>query len=195
MKSSFLLLAMVLMVGFGYGVQPLRKPFIQIKVDGKSSKSGDVLTVKPGQKLLIGAEMEGGRRDFCKFPDTYADISGKVQILSRGKDGITYEVDGKNAEWKLLNQDTHFAADDYLQIITTLNQPTAEITVSNKRFSQSYLKITVNANWQFSQDGLIIKEENTAEGTLYFKVAGESDVWFSTQNIQATGIKNELVQD
>jgi hypothetical protein len=195
MKSFFLILAMVLMVGFGYGVQPLRKPFIQIRVDGKATKNGEVLTVKPGQKFLIGVEMEGGRRDFCKFPDTYADIAGKVQILSRGKDGITYEVDGKNAQWKLLNEDIRFEADEFLQVKTTTNQSTAEVNVSNSKFSQSYLKITIKADWQFSQDGLVMKEENIAEGTLYFKVAGESDVWFSTQNIQAAGIKNELVQD
>ena len=193
MKHFFLLLAMIIIAGFGYGVQPLRKPFIQIRVDGKSSKSGDVLTVKPGQKLLISVEMEGGRRDFCKFPEIYADIAGTSQIVARGKDGITYQKNGTNSEWKLLDEETSFSADDFLEVKKTDIQSTSEITVSEKKFTQSYLKIKVNTQWQFSQDGQIKNEENTAEGTLYFVVAGESNVWFSSQNIQATGIKNDSV--
>lgn len=195
MKRIFLLqVIMVLMVGFGYGVQPLRKPFLQITVDGKPSKSGDILTVKPGQKFLIKVDLEGGRRDFCKFPDTYADIAGTAQILSRGKDGISYQINGQNAVWKLLNEDFRFAADEFLQINTKDNQ-SAEITVSSLHFSQSYLKITGKTSWQFSQGGQTIGEENTAEGTLYFKVEGETDVWFASKNIQATGIANELVKE
>ena len=90
MKSLLLLMVMmVFMVGFGYSAEPLRKPFIQVKIDGKPSKTGEILTVKPGQKLMVDVEMEGGRRDYCKFPDIYADITGAAQILSRGKDGIT----------------------------------------------------------------------------------------------------------
>lgn len=194
MKGFFLILVMVLMSGFGYGVQPLRKPFIQINVDGKPSKSGDILTVKLGQKLLIGVEMEGGRRDYCKFPDTYADIAGTAQILSRGDNGITYQINGEKAEWKLIKEESQFASDKYLQIKTTSNQSNAEITVSNEKFTQTFLKITIKARWQFTQNGKTSQEENIADETIYFKVAGESDVWFSSQNIQATGIKNELVQ-
>jgi len=195
MKSLFLILAMVLMSGFGYGVQPLRKPFIQIKIDGKPSKSGDILTVKPGQKLIIGVEMEGGRRDYCKFPDTYADITGIAQILSRGENGIIYQINGEKAEWKLIKEEVQFAADKYLQVKTNTNQSNAEITVSNDKFSQTFLKITINASWQFTQGDKTTKEVNTALETVYFKVAGESDIWFSTQNIQASGINNELVQE
>jgi len=196
MKSLLLILVMmVFMVGFGYSAQPLRKPFIQVKVDGKPSKTGEVLSAKPGQKFLVDVEMEGGRRDYCKFPDIYADITGTGQILSRGKDGITYQVDGKKSEWKLIKEEFRFAADEFLQVKSTDVQSTAEITVSNLKFSQSYLKITIKASWQFSQNEHIKTEENTAETTLYFKIAGESDVWYSSQNIQATGIKNELVHE
>ncbi|HCY42800.1 MAG TPA: hypothetical protein DHV48_15870 [Prolixibacteraceae bacterium] len=195
MKRIFLLqVIMVLMVVIGYGVQPLRKPFLQITVDGKPSKSGDILTVKPGQKFLIKVDIEGGRRDFCKFPDTYADIAGTAQILTRGKDGISYQINGQNAVWKLLNEDIRFAADEFLQIKSTASQ-SAEITVSSLHFSQSYLKITGKTSWQFSQGGQLISEENTAEGTLYFKVEGESDVWFTSKNIEATGIANEQVKE
>lgn len=193
MKSLFLILIMVLMTGFGYGVQPLRKPFIQISVDGKPSKSGDILTVKPGQKLLIEVEMEGGRRDYCKFPDIYADIAGTAQIFSRGKNGITYQINGEKAEWKAIKEETHFSADEFLQIKTNNNQQTAEITVSNNKFTQTFLKINYKISWQFTQQGKSTLEENTAEETVYFKVAGGSDTWFSSQNIQATGIKNEQI--
>ena len=195
MKSFFLILVMVLMSGFGYGTQPLRKPFIQIRIDGKPSKSGDILTVKPGQKLLIVAEMEGGRRDYCKFPDIYADIAGTAQIQSRGENGITYQINGEKAEWKLIKEEPKFIGDKYLSVKNINNKSTAEVIVSNDKFSQTFLKIVINASWQFSLNGKITQEENIAQETIYFKVAGASDVWFSSQNIQATGIKNELAQE
>ncbi len=195
MKRLFLILVMVIVSGFGYGVQPLRKPAIQIKVDGKPCRRGDVLTVKPGQKILIGVEMEGGRRDYCKFPDTYADIAGTAQILARGDNGITYQLNGDKAEWKLIKEEVLFTPDKYLQVKTTTNPSTAEITVSNEKFSQTFLKISSKASWQFTQGEKTTLEQNTAEETIYIKVAGVSDIWFSTQNIQASGIKNELVQE
>jgi hypothetical protein len=194
MKSLFLILVMVLLAGFGYGVQPLRKPFIQFSIDGKPSKSGDILIVKPGQKFLIQAELEGGRRDYCKFPDTYADITGIAQILSRGENGLTYQLDGEKAEWKVIKEESHFTSDEFLQIKTPNNQSTTEITVSKNKFTQTFLNINFKILWQFTQKGKTTQEENTAEETVYFKVAGESDVWFSTQNIQASGIQNQLIE-
>ena len=195
MKNIFLILLMVFMIGTGYAVHPARKPFIQIKIDGKSYKNGDILTVTPGQKLIIGVELEGGRRDYCNFPETYADITSTAQILSRGKDGLTYLLNGENAEWKLLNEETHFTADEFVQVKSRDNQSTAEITVTNAKFSQYSVRFTMKANWQFNQNGQTSQEENLAEGTIYFQVAGTSNVWFSSQNIQASGIKNDLVQE
>ena len=195
MKSLLLILVMVLVTTMGFGVQPLRKPFTQIRVDGKPSKSGDILTVKPGQKLLIEVELEGGRRDFCKFPDIYADIAGTAQILSRGEKGIVYQLDGEKAEWKLTSEQTLFEGDEFVQIKNLANPLNAEVLVSDKKFSQCYVKITAKTSWQFTQNGKTKKEENVAEQTLYFKVAGESDVWFSTRNVQAKGIRNDKVQE
>jgi len=195
MKSLFLKLVMVLMVGVVYAGQPARKPFIQINIDGKSFKNGDILAVKPGQKLLMGVEFEGGRRDFCKFPDTYSDIAGTAQILSRGDNGLTYELNGTKAEWKLLKETFQFLPDDFIKANATANQSSTELIVSNVKFSQSVVKVNVKAVWQFSQSGQTKLEENTAEGTVYFKIAGASDVWYSSQNIQAGGIQNDIVQE
>lgn len=195
MKSLVLVLVtMVLWVGVGYGVQPVRKPFLQLTLDGKTAKNGDIITVKPGQKLVINVEMEGGRRDFCKFPDTYADIAGTAQILQRGKDGITYELNGQNAVWKLLSEDISFVADNFMQVKSSPNQPTAELLVSNLKFDQTQLKITVRAVWQYSHKDQVTREENTSEAMIYFKAEGASDVWFASKNIQATGIANEQIK-
>lgn len=195
MKNIFLILLMVFMIGTGYAIHPARKPFIQIKIDGKSYKNGDILTVTPGQKLIIGVELEGGRRDYCNFPETYADITSTAQILSRGKDGLIYLLNGAKAEWKLLNEDTRFSADEFVQVKAADNQSIAEFTITNAKFSQSFVKFTTKATWQFSQNTQTTQEENLAEGTIYFQVAGASDFWFSSQNIQASGIKNNLVQE
>jgi len=195
MKYIFLILVMVFRIGICSAVQPPRKPFIQIKIDDKSYKNGDILTVVPGQKLLIATEMEGGRRDYCKFPETYSDITGTAQILSRSKDGMVYQIKDKKAEWKLLSEDAKFTSDEYIQVNAAENKPSAELTVATEVFAQSYIKIVLKTSWQFSQDGQTSLEENLAESTIYFKTAGSSDVWFSSENVQASGIKNEQVLD
>ena len=193
MKTIFLILAVCFMVETVHAVQPSRKPFLQIKIDGASCKNGSILPVTSGQKLMISVEMEGGRKDFCKFPDTYADIAGKAEILSRGNTGLTYESDGVRAEWKLLNENFLFSGDEFVKVNSQVNQPTAEVIISNTKFSQSFIRISVKAVWQFSRDGKITEEENSAESTIYFQIAGTSNVWFSSHNVQAGGMKNELM--
>jgi len=195
MKRFFFIMVMVTLVASSLAVQPARKPFLQIKIDGKAYKNGDILTVTSGQKLMMSVEMEGGRKDFCKFPDTYADIAGTAQILKRGNDGLTYEMDGIKSEWKLLNQKFLFSADEFVKVTSQTNLANAELTISNTKFSQSFVKVSVKAKWQFIQGEKITEEDNSAEGTVYFKVAGTSDVWFSSPNVQAGGMKNELVQE
>jgi len=195
MKTIFLILVMVIMVGTLNAVQPARKPFIKMKVDGILLKTGDVLTVTRGQKLKLEVEMEGGRRDFCKFPDSYADIASTAQILSRGDNGLTYTLNDKKAEWKLLNEDVQFTTDDFIKIVASGKPSTAEIIISNEKFSQSFIKATIKANWQFSSNDTTRLEENVAVASVYLKIAGASDEWFLSQNIKVSGIKNELVQE
>jgi hypothetical protein len=195
MKAIFFILIMVIMTGTVNAVQPARKPFIHIKVDGTPIKTGEILTVNKGQKLKLEVELEGGRRDFCKFPDSYADVAGTAQILARGPNGLTYSLNGKTAEWKLIKETFEYTSDDFIKIAGSENQPTAELTVSNDKFSQSFVKATVKATWQFSDGETTSLEENNAEAQVYFKIAGASDTWFVTQNIKAGGIKNEAVQE
>jgi len=195
MKKLFLILVMVFMVGIALAVQPARKPFIKIKVDGTTVKTGDVLTVNNGQKLKLEVELEGGRKDYCKFPDTYSDIAGTAQILTRGEAGLTYELDGKKAEWKLQNESVKFSGEEYVKINKTENQPSAEITISNSKFSQTAVKVEMKAKWQFVKDGIAMNEENVADAVIYLKIAGSSDVWFQSQNIKASGVKDNSIQE
>jgi len=195
MKTIFFILVMVIMVGAVSAVQPARKPFIKAKIDGVLLKTGDILTVTRGQKLKLEVELEGGRRDFCKFPDAYADIAGTAQILSRGDNGLTYQLDGKKAEWKLINENVQFTTDDFIKVVASGNQHTAELNVSNEKFSQSFIKINIKATWQFSVNDSTSQEENVSETSVFFKVAGASDIWFLSQNIKASGIKNEPIQE
>lgn len=195
MKTIFLILVMVIMVGTLNATQPARKPFIKMKIDGILLKTGDVLTVTRGQKLKLEIEMEGGRRDFCKFPDAYADITGTAQILSRGDNGLTYMLNDKKAEWKLLSENVQFTTDDFIKIVDSGKPSTAEIIISNEKFSQSFLKATIKAVWQFSINDTTRQEENIAVTSVYLKIAGASDEWYLSQNIKVSGIKNELVQE
>jgi len=184
---------MVSTVGMVLAVQPARKPFIQLTVDGKQIKNGEVLTVNPGQKFVVQATLEGGRRDFCNFPDIYADIAGTSEILSRGKNGLIYQLNGVKAEWKLLNELIRFTGDDPIKVNQENEKSSAEIIFPKSTFPQSALKITADAEWQFIQEGQTLQEKNKAEAVLYFKLAGSSDVWFSEHHVQASGMKNDQV--
>jgi hypothetical protein len=195
MKTIFLILVMVVAVGAVSAVQPARKPFIKMKVDGVLLKTGDILTVTNGQKLKLEVEMEGGRKDFCKFPDSYADIAGTAQILSRGENGLAYELNGKKAEWKLISENVQVTTDNFIKVVASGNPHTPELVVSNVKFSQSLVKINMKATWQFSDETTKNEEENVAEASVYVKIAGASDVWFLSQNIKVSGIKNDLIQE
>lgn len=184
---------MVFMVGTASAVQPARKPFLKIKIDGAAVKTGDIISVTHGQQLKMDVEMEGGRRDYCKFPDTYADINSNAQILSRGENGLTYELDGKKAEWKLLSETVQFSGEEYLQINSSENKPSAEIIISKNKFSQTYVKAVIKAKWEFNEAGIVMHEENEAEALVYFNIAGSSDVWFQAKNVKATGIKDNTI--
>lgn len=194
MKKLFLLLVIFFITEVNFAAQHLRKPFLQILVDGKTLKSGDVLIVKNGQKLKIEVDMQGGRRDYCKFPDTYADIAGSAQIMSRGDNGITYELNGQTSTWKLTSERTSFTSDKLLQIKTLENQRSAEITVSAEDFEQTFLRISNTAKWQFTQNENNMTEENNAVETIFIRLQGKSDTWFHSNNLEASGIRNEAVQ-
>ena len=195
MKNIFLILVLDFVFEAANATQPSRKPFIVITIDGKSYSSGDLLNVKPGQKFIVETELVGGRRDYCNFPDTYADIVGKAQIMSRGKNGISYLMNDKKYEWKLLNEKTNFSTEDFLQVHVLPNGESAEITVQQEKFPQTFLKITTIAHWQFNQNGKLSEETNQAEATIYVQLEGTSDVWFKTKNVEASGIRNDLVQE
>lgn len=195
MKTIFFILVMVITIGTANAVQPARKPFIKIKIDGNTVKTGDIVTISHGQKLKLEVEMEGGRRDFCKFPDSYADIAGTAQILSRGDNGLTYQLNDKQAEWKLLGETFQFTSDEFITINSDENKPTAGLTVSNDKFSQSFVKSVIKATWQFSDGESTKQEENIAETLIYFKISGSSDVWYLSQNIKASGVKDNTIQE
>lgn len=195
MKTIFLILVAVFMVGTAFAVQPARRPFVKIKIDGTTIKTGDILTVTNGQKLKLEVDLEGGRKDYCKFPDTYADIAGTAQILSRGDNGISYILNDKRSEWKLLNQSFQFSSNEFIAINSTNNQPTAELIISDKKFAQSFVKIAITANWQFTEGETKNQEDNVAEAMIYFKIAGSSDVWFQSQNIKVSGVSDNTIQD
>lgn len=195
MKSIFFILILAFAFECANAVQPMRKPRVVITIEGKSYNNEELRSVKPGQKFIVETEIEGGRRDYCNFPDIYADIVGKAEILSRGKNGISYQMDGKKYEWKLLGENSKFTSEDYLQINPLSDGKSAEITIKSGNFSQTFLKITTIARWQFIHDGATSEENNQAVGTIYIQIKGASDVWFKTLNIEASGIQNNMVQE
>jgi hypothetical protein len=193
MNKFFIAAVLLLVVGLTHAIQPVRKPFIQLTVDGKQVSVGEILVVKPGQKMILDSEFMGGRRDFCKFPDIYADIAGSAQILSRGNDGISYQVNGTISKWKLSDEKINYTADENVTISSGAKASSVELTFSNSSFSQSFLKVNIKAEWVFTEADKTSKEVNTAETIIYFKVAGSSDTWYSSHDVLASGMNNDQV--
>ena len=59
MKTLYFFLVLVFAYSTLSAVQPVRKPFLRIKIDGKQVKTGELLSITRGQKMKIEVEMEG----------------------------------------------------------------------------------------------------------------------------------------
>lgn len=194
MKTIFFILIMVFAGSATFAVKPAGRSFVAIKIDGTSVKTGDVLTITNGQKLKIEVSLDGGRKDFCQFPATYFNPGEAPKILANGENGISYELNGKKSEWKLIGETIYFSGDNNIQINPQENKPLADLVISNQTFLQTFVKVVIKKSWLFSQDGINMREENVAEGVVYFTTPKSDQVWFQKSNVKASGRKDTLLR-
>ena len=135
-----------------FGQTEVRKPAVEIFINGKMYQNGSEITVQKGQMLEIKALQKGGRRDFVNYPDNYLKITPDVQVLSRGTNRLVYTDKGVSSEWKLISENALFSSDNHLAIkknSSASNEAAVQVGVDD--FSRTYLKVNLNTIWQFGR--------------------------------------------
>ena len=182
-------------LGYAIAQQPVRKPFIHIHVGDKIYQDGDEVTVKKGEKLRIQVSQEGGRRDFVKFPDTYAFVPGASEILFRSDNRGVMTYQGRRIEWDLQEESAHYVSENTVKIQTEGTSGTsAVITIPSEHVTRTYLRISLKTIWKYTDGTRISREENNSEAIIYLNIAGAFDTWFVSQNIQAKGVHDSDVE-
>ena len=177
-----------------FGQTEVRKPSVEIYVNGKMYQNGSEITVQKGQMLDIKALQKGGRRDFVNYPDNYMKITPNVQILSRGTNRLVYTEKDVKSEWKLMSENALFSSDSHLAIKkSTTASNEANIQVGVNDFTRTYLKINLNTIWQFTAGEEEKLERNSSEAFIYLNVAGSTSTWYVSENIHSQGTKEDGV--
>lgn len=192
---SCLLLATIFSQAFS--VQPLRDPSILLFVDGELMLDQATIDVNRGDRFNLLAEIEGGRADFVKFPDTYADLGSEAKIRSRGNNQLVYSVNGKEYRWELVNENVEFESDDKIKLEInqkTNNKHLAEVTIPALKIDQTYIKVKITSTWRFTDGNTKKDEVNKAEAVLHLNIIGSENQWFATKNVKASGSKNAALE-
>jgi len=184
-----------------------RKPFVVLRINGTEYKAGDIINVRPGERISVEAVLLGGRRDYCSNPQKYANMGKTTVITNQGEDGMSFYIgDGTfRGSWSLVTEIANFSGGTDV-IITSPNsnpnsqkQNSAVIEIPQSGFGQVYVKIKVTTNWNYirnTQAGRSEKNEtNEGSETFYFKIESEDGVWYSSANLTAKGVENFSVRN
>ncbi len=186
--------------------EPVRKPFVEVTINGKILLPGEKAEVRPGAKVKVTALLRGGKRDYCTMPEKYANVGANTQIVSKGDDGMSFTIQGGNqfrGEWTLANETATMSSSPEV-VIEPLSQQgvkqnEAYVTLPKTGIGQTFLKIKVNTLWKYQRTtpaGTTQTEEtNTGEDTFYLVLAGASDAWYSSENIVVTGTENISIRN
>ncbi len=208
MKTIFFALIIGLFVNplVSFGAEPVRKPFVEISLNGQVISPGQKAELRPGEKVKITAVLRGGKRDYCSMPEKYANIGQTTQIVSKGDDGMFFTIQGGGqfrGEWKLGDETATFISSSEVVIEPLpkqgIKQSEAYITLPKSGLGQTYLKVKVNTLWKYQRTtpaGTTNTEEvNTGEDTFYLVLSGASGSWYSSENIVVTGTENFSVRN
>ncbi len=174
----------------------VRKPSVEVFINGKMYENGDEITVQKGEMLEVRVSQKGGRRDFVNYPDNYMKMTPDLQILKKGVNGLVYVNKGTKSEWRLLSEDAIFSSDEQLTIkenTSAFNE--VSVRVGGGDFSRTYLKINLNTVWQFTTGNEQKLEQNDSEAYIYLNVTGSTEIWFASKNIHVAGTKDEGIKE
>ncbi len=208
MKSLFCISTLIFLMNIftSFGADPMRQPFVEITVNGKTYSPGDKIDTRPGERLKITASLRGGRRDYCSMPEKYANIGQTTEIVSKGDDGMFFTVQGGSqfrGEWQLANETATFSSSGEVVIEPLqqqgVKQTEAFVTLPKSGLSQTYLKVRSNALWKYQRTtpaGVTNQEEtNQGEGSFTLVLTMTAGGWYSSENIVVSGTENFSVRN
>jgi archaellum component FlaC len=195
-----------LQLAYGFAAEPVRKPFVEISINGQTYSPGQKASVRPGEKVKVTAILRGGKRDYCSMPEKYANIGANTQIVSKGEDGMFFTIQGGGqfrGEWKLANETALFSSSEGVVVEPLqqqgVKQMEAFVTLPKSGLGQTFLKVKVNALWKYQRTtpaGTTNTEEaNTGEDTFYLTLSGAADAWYSSENLVVSGTENFSVRN
>ena len=207
MKSILFTLISGLFLGSicGFAADPVRKPFVELSVNGQTIAPGQKAEVRPGEKVKVTAVLRGGKRDYCSMPEKYANIGQNTEIISKGDDGMFFTIQGGGqfrGEWTLGNETATFSSSGEVVIELLppqgIKQTEAYITLPKSGLGQTFLKVKVNTLWKYKRTTPAgttnTEEENTGEDTFYLVLSGATGSWYSSENIVVSGTENFSVR-
>lgn len=195
---------MFISMGFASAESP-RDPFVVIRINGVEYKSGDYITVRPGERLTVEAVLMGGRRDYCSDPQKYANVGNNTVITGQGEDGMSFYIGDATfrGTWSLTSEKALFTGGSEVQISVSPangkkdNQAVIEIPKSG--YGQVFITVNITTDWfyeRYTQAGRTEQTDaNTGKGTFYFKIQSEEGVWYSSANLTAKGVENFSVRN
>jgi hypothetical protein len=190
----------------GFAADPVRKPFVELSINGQTIAPGGKAEVRPGEKVKVIAVLRGGKRDYCSMPEKYANIGQNTEIVSKGDDGMFFTIQGGaqfRGDWKLANETATFSSSGEVFIEQLpqqgIKQTEAFITLPKSGLGQTYLKVKANTLWKYQRTTPAgttnTEEENTGEDTFYLVLSGATGSWYSSENIVVSGTDNFSVRN
>ncbi|MDD3859464.1 MAG: hypothetical protein PHW83_04645 [Bacteroidales bacterium] len=204
MKRIVLLSLVIISANILFAGIPPRDPFVVLRVNGVEYKADAEITVRSGERIKVEAVLMGGKRDYCSNPQTYANVGQNTVILSQGENGMSFEINGNQftGDWKLVDEKAVFSSGPDVVITPSgsgnINR-TANVEFKPGNYSKVFFKVTSTNNWHYVRNtpaGRTEQDEtNTATATFYFVIEVEEDLWFSSNNIKATGTEDFSVRN
>jgi hypothetical protein len=204
MKKIFLLSMVIFIANILFAGIPPRDPFVVLRVNGVEYKADAEITVRSGERIKVEAVLMGGKRDYCSNPMTYANVGQNTVILSQGENGMSFEINGNQftGDWKLVDEKATFSSGPDVVITPSGSgnmQRTANVEFKPGNYSKVFFKVTSTTNWHYVRNtpaGRTEQDEtNTATATFYFVIEVDEEMWYSSNNIKATGTEDFSVRN
>jgi len=223
MKALTTFIIMILSTIIMFSGNPPRKPFIIIKINGKTYKNGSEVIVRPGERITAEAILMGGRRDYCSNPQKYANVGRNTIIESYGENGMSFSINNGQfkGKWSLTEEAAIFTSANNVKITSVKNGIISRISrikiPQSDDYSKIYLKVKSKTKWHYVKHTPAGKseknKENEAFATVYLilkdgsgfddntnetdttKTEEVDEVWYSSRNIIAKGMENFTVRN
>jgi len=205
MKSLISTLTAMVILAVVYAAEQPRTPFVVLRINGVEYKEGAEITVRPGEKIQVEAVLLGGRRDYCSDPNTYANVGKNTVIESQGENGMSFSINGGqfSGVWSLTEETATFSSGPEVLITPNNTNPkmkrSATVEFKQGNYSKVFFKVSSKNSWHYvrnTQAGRSEQDEtNEGTATFYFVLKAGDGVWYSSNNISATGTEDFSVRN